>query len=188
MKIFKYIRIAALLAIAAVADTSARAQELNLTPMPNSISMKQGSVKIPATITYKTNFKKADRADLEAYLPDYALRMVPAKKKAFVNIILSDKGGKAEAYRLDISPDGVNIYAADAAGAFYALQTLAQLARDNSELPLLTIDDEPRFEYRGVHIDVSRHFFGTDYIKKQLDLVSTYKMNRMHWHLTDAAG
>jgi hypothetical protein len=50
MKIFKYIRIAALLAIAAVADTSARAQELNLTPMPNSISMKQGSVKIPTTI------------------------------------------------------------------------------------------------------------------------------------------
>lgn len=188
MKLFKYIRIAALLAITAVAGLSATAQDLNLTPMPNSISMKQGSVKIPATITYKTNFKKADRADLEAYLPDYALQMVPAKKKAFVNINISNTGGKAESYRLDISPEGVNICAADAAGAFYALQTLAQLARDKSELPLLTIDDEPRFGYRGVHIDVSRHFFGTDYIKKQLDLVSTYKMNRMHWHLTDAAG
>ena len=56
------------------------------------------------------------------------------------------------------------------------------------ELPVTTIKDEPRFPYRGLHLDVSRHFFNTDYVKKQIDLVATYKINRLHWHLTDGAG
>ena len=129
--------------------------------------------------------------DLLAYLPDFAIPMKLVDKNPFVTIEVTDATDNpiaAEGYNLTVSKQGVNIQASSAAGAFYGLQTLAQLARNGKELPVTTIKDEPRFPYRGLHLDVSRHFFNTDYVKKQIDLVATYKINRLHWHLTDGAG
>ncbi len=106
----------------------------------------------------------------------------------------------AEGYRLDISPVGVGIKASAPAGLFYALQTVKKLLPPNVmagtapeagqtyELPVGVIVDEPRFEYRGFMLDVSRHFFTADEIKKMLDLMAAYKLNRFHWHLTDDQG
>ena len=93
----------------------------------------------------------------------------------------------AESYRLKIDRKGVTITSADAAGAFYAQQTLVQLV-DGDTLPFCEIYDFPRFPYRGVHFDVSRHFRSVEFLKKQIDAMAMYKMNRMHIHLTDAAG
>ncbi len=102
-----------------------------------------------------------------------------------------------EGYTLEITPDGVHIQSATAQGSFYALQSLKQLMSmhiDRAEndttwyLPCATIVDNPRFAYRGMHLDVSRHFYDVAFIKKQLDAMSRYKLNRFHWHLTDGAG
>ena len=96
-----------------------------------------------------------------------------------------------ESYRLEVRKDGVRITSADDAGAFYAQQTLAQMiSEDNGvkEIQCCIVNDCPRFAYRGLHFDVSRHFRSLDFLKKQIDAMAVYKMNRMHIHLTDAAG
>ncbi|MDE5647995.1 MAG: beta-N-acetylhexosaminidase, partial [Muribaculaceae bacterium] len=105
----------------------------------------------------------------------------------------------AEGYRLAIGKKGIKVSSSTPAGAFYAFQTLKQLlpanvsagTRAESEiytLPLGEIVDEPRYEYRGFMLDVSRHFFDVQEIKKMLDLMAVYKLNRFHWHLTDDQG
>jgi len=97
-----------------------------------------------------------------------------------------------EGCKLSISSDGILIQAHQPAGLFYASQTLIQLlsAHQNStiHLPALSITDYPRFPWRGAMLDVSRHFFGVDDVKRYIDLISHYKMNRLHLHLTDDQG
>ena len=102
-----------------------------------------------------------------------------------------------EAYVLEVTPKGITIKAGGEAGAFYARQTLAQLIAFSSPqsvqpagttLQCCKITDEPRFAYRGLHVDVSRHFRSVDFLKKQMDAMALFKMNKMHLHLTDAAG
>ena len=95
-----------------------------------------------------------------------------------------------EAYILDITPKGVTIKTLSEAGEFYARQTLRQMTADGEvkEIRCCRIADAPRFPYRGLHFDVSRHFRSVDFLKKQMDAMAFFKMNRMHIHLTDAAG
>ncbi len=128
----------------------------------------------------KTKKAKASRAKLE-------MKTVPSMG--------------AEAYRLTVQPEKILIEAARPAGFFYALQTLKQLlpartvmagAEDNDTkewtLPVVTITDEPRFAWRGFMLDEGRHFFGMEEIKRVLDVMAAYKMNRFHWHLTEDQG
>ena len=93
-------------------------------------------------------------------------------------------------YEMTITKRGVKILASDDAGFFYARQTLDQMTRWGKvkELQCCRILDTPRFPYRGLHVDVSRHFRSIDFLKKQIDAMAMFKMNRMHLHLTDAAG
>jgi hexosaminidase len=79
-------------------------------------------------------------------------------------------------------------------GVFYGIQTLRQLmpiAIESSEnlaeitIPAVTIKDSPRFGYRGMHLDVARHFYPVDFVKKYIDLIAMHKMNTLHWHLTE---
>ena len=166
-------------------------KELGVVPYPQYAQTTSKTVELPSTVTFSTNLAKSDMNDLLAYLPDFAIPMKLVDKNPFVTIEITDATDNpiaTEGYNLTVSKQGVNIQASSAAGAFYGLQTLAQLARNGKELPVTTIKDEPRFPYRGLHLDVSRHFFNTDYVKKQIDLVATYKINRLHWHLTDGAG
>ena len=93
-----------------------------------------------------------------------------------------------EGYVLTASTDGVTIQATTKAGLFYGQQTLKQLQTADGKIPVGTVVDEPRFDYRGLMLDVSRHFFDTEFIKKQIDAMACYKLNRLHLHLTDAAG
>ena len=97
-------------------------------------------------------------------------------------------GIAAEGYTLAVTRKGVKIVASDEAGAFYARQTLAQLVQPDGSIPCVTISDYPRFAYRGFHIDPCRHFLPVEDVKKQIDILAAYKINRMHWHLTDDQG
>jgi hexosaminidase len=94
-----------------------------------------------------------------------------------------------ESYTLSVNKKGIEMGAASVAGLFYAIQTLIQLTEQNPEkLSFIEIADSPRFAYRGMHIDVSRHFFSLDFLKKQIDMMAHYKLNYFHWHLTDGPG
>jgi hexosaminidase len=104
-----------------------------------------------------------------------------------------------EGYRLTSSKGGVKVEAFAPAGLFYGVQTLLQLlpaevesgtlsAESDWLIPFVRIEDEPRFVWRGAHLDVGRHFFSKEFIKKYIDLLAMYKMNTFHWHLTEDQG
>ncbi|MDT8369786.1 MAG: family 20 glycosylhydrolase [Longimicrobiales bacterium] len=124
-----------------------------------------------------------------------------------------EDAGEPESYRLRVDDEGVRLTGADPAGLFHGLTTLTQLlppglegrasatgASDPSpdapssvaDLPLriaaVAIDDAPRFAWRGMHLDVGRHFFGPDFVKRYIDLLARYKINHFHWHLTEDQG
>lgn len=101
----------------------------------------------------------------------------------------------AEGYRIDCTPTGMEISAQTPAGAFYAVQTLRQLLRldtakkaQSLSMDCIRIEDEPRFRWRGMSLDESRHFFGVEYVKRYLDFLAMHKLNVFHWHLTDDVG
>ena len=101
------------------------------------------------------------------------------------------KDANSEGYRLRIDPNRIHLTAATVAGAQRGVQTLLQLAAlqpDPRQMPGLDLTDAPRFGYRGMHLDVSRHFYDLDFVKKYIDLMALYKFNTFHWHLTDGAG
>src|SRR2546426_9409694 len=104
-----------------------------------------------------------------------------------------------EGYRLSVTPTRITIRAFRPAGAFYAVQTLRQLlppeifrqarvAGAAWTIPGVEIEDSPRFQWRGAHLDVSRSFLPKEFVKKYIDLLALHKMNRFHWHLTDDQG
>lgn len=117
-----------------------------------------------------------------------SLREVNGNKK---QIILqnehSDIEDKDGFYVLNVLPDNIEIIGKEK-GIFYGIQTFMQMTFNNLNLQSCMITDYPRFSWRGMHLDVSRHFFGVDFIKKYIDLLSMYKMNVFHWHLTDDQG
>lgn len=92
-----------------------------------------------------------------------------------------------EGYHLDINKIGIQLVARTEAGLFYGKQTLKQLATPKG-FPFVKIHDHPRFPYRGLHLDVSRHFFDKEEVKKLMNVMSYYKLNTLHLHLTDAGG
>jgi hexosaminidase len=102
----------------------------------------------------------------------------------------------AEGYRMQVDRDKVLITSNDVDGVFYGIQTLLQLfeiqflneASEGLVIPAIQLWDEPRFSYRGMHLDVARHFFDVEFIKHYLDLMAYYKFNTFHWHLTEDQG
>ncbi|RRB02114.1 beta-N-acetylhexosaminidase [Larkinella rosea] len=117
---------------------------------------------------------------------------------SFVSVNEASLG--TEGYRIDCKPNTITIEAAKPAGFFYAVQSIYQLlppeifrsspatAPVNWSIPACRIEDKPRFNYRGLHLDVARHFFPVSYIKKYIDLLALHKFNTFHWHLTDDQG
>src|SRR5699024_5121235 len=97
----------------------------------------------------------------------------------------------AEGYLLKVTTQNIKIVAAHKEGAIHGMFSLIQLQqiqKNQSFIPALNIIDTPRFSYRGMHLDVSRHFFPVSFIKKYIDMLALYKFNTFHWHLTDAQG
>jgi len=110
--------------------------------------------------------------------------------------LASDAESGPEGYRLSVSPSRIAIVAETYVGVFYGIQTLRQLFQSADHdlqigsitIPAVEIEDSPRFVYRGMHLDVGRHFFPVEFVKKYIDLLAMYKMNTFHWHLTEDQG
>ena len=121
------------------------------------------------------------------------LNLTPNDKKAAVRMSLVALSEK-EAYSLIVNGAGIQIYASDYAGLFRAAQTLRKslpmvdAKKTGVSLPYVTVNDHPRFEYRGVLLDCGRHFFSVDFIKKFLDVMALHGCNQFHWHLTEDQG
>ncbi|WP_299113746.1 beta-N-acetylhexosaminidase [uncultured Winogradskyella sp.] len=119
-------------------------------------------------------------------------------KSNTIRFVFDASISNSEAYKLKITPQEITVKARSAKGTFYAIQSLIQLLppefvsknfkSKGLNIKALEIEDEPQFSYRGMHLDVSRHMFSVDFIKKYIDAMAMLKMNTFHWHLTDDQG
>lgn len=123
---------------------------------------------------------------------DFDLKLLKLEKAQDGKLVIKkDSSLDKEEYKLEVTPDLISIKASSETGAYYALQTLRQIGKfelGSKEIPCCIINDKPRFSWRGVQLDESRHFFGKEYVKKMLDMMFMLKLNVFHWHLTDDQG
>jgi len=183
------------------------AQEIALTPQPAHLTVKDGRFEFGNQLKAKVAPYQGDsiRMVFESFKKELqeatGIKVSSTQKEAKARIILDlNPQLPAEAYKLNVSKKQVRIEASRPAGFYYALQTLKQLmprnvmagvaTSDHSQwsLPSVEIEDAPRFEWRGFMLDEGRHFFGKDEIKRVIDMMAIYKMNRFHWHLTEDQG
>ena len=181
---------------------------LSLIPQPVSIVQTKGSLVLPHQLSiYTDNNAEVNRIanslSLQLASNFYKVKVVPGKKplaKAIHLYLVSDKSIPADGYRLKISATGVSLSANSPSGIFYGVQTLLQLFpkeivnKDGHtsvkqwSLPLVSIEDHPRFGWRGLMLDVTRHFFTVAQVKDYIDQMVKYKFNMLHLHLTDDQG
>lgn len=183
------------------------ASPLSLIPLPASVQQGSGQFTFPAKVqlcvpSYTGDSVKAVAKRWAGNFTKSTGIKVSVGKKANAAIQLRLNSGLApEAYDLQVTRERIVIEAARPAGFFYALQTLNQLLPSRAvmagvkatdvqawTLPVVTIKDHPRFEWRGFMLDEGRHFYGKEEIKKLLDVMAAYKLNRFHWHLTEDQG
>ena len=178
-------------------------EDHSIVPMPRSVIMGIGSLDLNSDagvyLTDPNDPKTQEVFDIWAapYRKSGALALSESRDSDSAIKVGIDGQGAAESYRLSVTTEGITLNASDHAGLFYGLQTLSQLMPPDAVttadvssfgLPVLEIDDAPRFTYRGVHLDVARHFFPPEFIKHYIDLLALYKINRFHWHLTEDQG
>jgi hexosaminidase len=174
------------------------AQNISIIPEPAEMhSTNNGSFSIqPSTKIFVGKGTEKSAAFLEQYLKKYyALDLKRSVSEGNNMIVLKYTGPKETregSYVFQSGQKQITITSADSAGIFYGIQSLIQLlptgAKTKIEIPSLQISDYPRFQYRGLHLDVSRHIFPVEYIKKYIDYIALHKMNYFHWHLTDDQG
>ena len=169
-------------------------ETLSIIPVPLKADIQGGAFTVNEQTQLWVEAPEADKQILQEYLAASPLKLALASEMPNSNVIVlkqvSELPGvlRAEGYVLTATDKVVEVQATTGAGLFYGVQTLLQMTKEANKVALGTIIDEPRFEYRGMMLDVSRHFFGLDFVKKQIDAMAYYKLNRLHIHLTDAAG
>jgi len=164
---------------------------LPLIPLPAQMEELPGAFRMGDTVVVST-----DRGlENEGKALDRALRERGIRRTSGsggIRLRLEPQLVAGENYRLEVTPSGITIAAGSPAGVFYGVMTLRQLMIGRGtapfDLPAVRIVDQPRFGWRGMHLDVSRHFFTVGEIKKYLDYLSELKMNVFHWHLVDDGG
>ena len=180
---------------------------VNLTPKAKLMTTKAGELPLPEGFVVNT-------ANLPDSLVAEATKFVAAINlatplnattasddvTALIQMAIPSSALDAEGYKLSVKEDGVKVEASTSAGFYYAFQTLKKILPANVmagvkdeavtayALPYVNINDEPRFGYRGFMLDVARHFFTVEEVKRMIDIMAAYKMNRFHWHLTDDQG
>jgi hexosaminidase len=167
----------------------------SLLPLPETIVWGSGYASIPQTFTvFVGDPQKTDKA-VECLKASGLVKLTPTKSPegAFLRIMQGSGGGYPEGYSLSVGATGITITADREAGAFYGVQTLLQILEQvkrngQDRIPFVEIQDRPRFAWRGMHLDVSRHFRSVEFIKKYLDAMAKFKLNTFHWHLTDDQG
>lgn len=172
---------------------------LQLIPQPKEIQQQTGNFVLNNSTFFLVNDVDNNEVALfNAYIQskyEYELKVLTNSKNATNSISIQVENPKdsiSEKYELIVTPKQITIKSIGNAGVFYAFQTLMQLLPvakfKEAQIPCLTIIDEPKFKWRGMHLDVSRHFFSVDFVKKYIDYLAMYKMNTFHWHLTDDQG
>ena len=201
-KLTKYACILTAIAGAVACSDGQKAQgDYAVIPLPQEVAV-QGSAPFllkPSTpITYQEGDAEMEQTArfLASYIKEvtgYEPKVTAGDAGKGIHLSIASDIQNKEGYRLLVSENGVEIAGASNAGIFYGVQTLRKsipAAADGMqvELPAVSINDYPRFPYRGMHLDVSRHFFPTDSVKKFIDILALHNMNRFHWHLTDDQG
>ncbi|QUB57261.1 family 20 glycosylhydrolase [Prevotella melaninogenica] len=172
----------------------------NIIPQPENISLLKGQFKLNKGTKIVTNLTGSDFKVLNQYTSEVlkhplAYAKNPTKQGVFRLICKGTAQQAAQAmdsvrlqgYELEVTPKGITIQALTPTGLFYGLQTLRQLEKDG-QIACVKVKDAPRFAYRGLMIDCSRHFWTKDFLKKQIDAMAYFKLDRFHWHLTDGGG
>lgn len=145
-------------------------------------------------IYFNSEFSGEAAYFVEELAPWIELRTADTAQSAYLQLLYDASVTHPEGYHLQVNHDGITIRAASPKGAFYALQTLLQLQyplREGSRkiaFSHATVHDQPRFEHRGMLLDCCRHFMEPDFILRYIDLLARYKMNVLHWHLTEDQG
>lgn len=169
---------------------------VNIIPQPNKIQIENGSYKLQkkATIGFNKQTLESTALLFNSELKGRVLFEISDYENADIKLNLSDSEMEKEAYSLTISNKGIHINASSETGIYYGLQSVKQLlffaenTNETIQLPLLEINDSPRFSWRGLMLDESRYFFGVEKVKQLLDLMALQKLNIFHWHLTDVPG
>ena len=180
-----------LIAVLATLCATAAQRPLQLIPQPVRAELREGHFAAPGCKVTAEGF---------ASRPEGLIRVAsalaaphgkqPARKTRNTLLLQLDAraGIPAEGYRLRVAEHEAELTAGDESGIFYGLQTLLQMADADGNIPCAEIEDYPRYGYRGLHLDVCRHFFPVEFVKGYLDRMAAAKLNRFHWHLTDGAG
>lgn len=193
-----------LLAVAILTTVVCHAEHfVNLTPAPANMTVGTGVFRIPAGMKITAQGLTPEmQSEVTKFISDFNKSTglgIGEGKNGRMTVRLN-KEIATEGYNLDVTAKGIVLEASSPAGLFYGLQTIKKILPANVmagtnyprqksyELPVVSIQDRPAYGYRGFMLDVSRHFFTADEIKRMLDVMSYYKLNRFHWHLTDDQG
>lgn len=201
----RFLSILAIAIITAVSCCNSSNKEISVVPYPNSVELKNGVFDVKgAVLNYDATLDQRSKDLVNKFAQQLSLitetECIATEGQAGngFSFVLSTEV-PAEGYILDIKKNGVTIKAADLNGFNYAIQTIKQMlpveifgkeaAADKEwTLQCAHIEDAPRFGYRGMHLDVSRHFFTVEEVKRYLDIMEIHKLNTFHWHLTDDQG
>ena len=167
----------------------------DIVPLPQSIVMQKGEPFVldgEVMIMADTGLQQ-EAVFLQQYLKEaiglnLQISQKRMKKVRYIELSISPKISGKEGYVLTIGQKGITIQGGSAAGVFYGIQTLRKAVMEGTTMPAVTITDAPRFGYRGMMLDCSRHFWSIDFIKKFIDLIALHNMNTFHWHLSDDQG
>lgn len=189
--------------IGCIATSIISAQSLSLIPLPLSVERSEGEFIFKDKLVAQITPQAKEVFDLFAKdfsrATDIKIKQIQKSSKAQLELDLV-ASLPAEGYTLKVTKEKISIAASQPAGFFYALQTLKQLLPRNVmagvpdssvsrwSIPCVEIEDAPRFAWRGFMLDEGRHFFGKEAVKRVIDVMATYKMNRFHWHLTEDQG
>lgn len=177
----------------------------NITVIPEPVSLQETGETFKLSKRLSLHVDAALGSEAEAAVDHFceflrerlSLTLQPTAEAQAMLLVKHNTGVAPEGYELRVGNKGIVVEACDAAGVFYALQTLRQLlpvevqAGESAQrvtIPGVSISDTPRYRWRGMMLDESRHFFGVAEVKRILDLMARYKLNRFHWHLTDDQG
>ena len=194
----RYAKVCLFLWVLGMCLTAHSLKAQSVIPVPLKMEQGTGCFLLSENTKLYINLQGLEAQLLENCLQALPVHLKKGKKKDTQNILslsITEKNHQLpspESYTLSVTPQQILIRATSGAGLFYGLQTLLQLARPSGagsySIASVEIEDTPRFAYRGLMLDVSRHFSTKEFIKKQIDALAYYKINRLHLHLTDAAG
>lgn len=176
-------------------DTVNTAQEYPIIPKPLAMEISTGKFLVDAKtkISGEESLEKegAFLAELLGAVSGETIQFSSEESNGDILLKLDETIENEEGYELLVTYNKIVISGKTPKGIFYGIQTLRQLINSDLEdvtIPAVTIKDNPRFVYRGMHLDVARHFFPVEFIKKYIDLIAMHKMNTFHWHLTEDQG